>query len=210
VTETVPPAAAGARADISEDADSPAALVDAAVEHITGDPVDLGSSADETEKTDETDASSPLDILEREGDIGGDYLEELLDIADLDGDIDLDVDGDRAIVSLVGGDLGHLVGDDGAVLTALQDLTRLAVTRETGQRSRLVVDVDGYRARRRSEIAGLVATAAEQVRTGGGAVPLPSMGAFERKIAHDAVAGLGLASESEGDEPRRRVVVRAA
>ncbi len=210
MTETVPPAAAGARADISEDADSPAALVDAAVEHITGDPVDLGSSADETEKTDETDASSPLDILEREGDIGGDYLEELLDIADLDGDIDLDVDGDRAIVSLVGGDLGHLVGDDGAVLTALQDLTRLAVTRETGQRSRLVVDVDGYRARRRSEIAGLVATAAEQVRTGGGAVPLPSMGAFERKIAHDAVAGLGLASESEGDEPRRRVVVRAA
>jgi len=210
VTETVPPAAAGARADTSEDADSPAALVDAAVEHITGDPVDLGSSADETEKTDETDASSPLDILEREGDIGGDYLEELLDIADLDGDIDLDVDGDRAIVSLVGGDLGHLVGDDGAVLTALQDLTRLAVTRETGQRSRLVVDVDGYRARRRSEIAGLVATAAEQVRTGGGAVPLPSMGAFERKIAHDAVAGLGLASESEGDEPRRRVVVRAA
>lgn len=210
MTETVPPAAAGARADISEDADSPAALVDAAVEHITGDPVDRGSSADETEKTDETDASSPLDILEREGDIGGDYLEELLDIADLDGDIDLDVDGDRAIVSLVGGDLGHLVGDDGAVLTALQDLTRLAVTRETGQRSRLVVDVDGYRARRRSEIAGLVATAAEQVRTGGGAVPLPSMGAFERKIAHDAVAGLGLASESEGDEPRRRVVVRAA
>jgi len=204
VTETVPPAAAGARADIPEDAESPAALVDPAAEHITGDPVDLGPSADET------DASSPLDILEREGDIGGDYLEELLDIADLDGDIDLDVDGDRAIVSLVGGDLGHLVGDDGAVLTALQDLTRLAVTRETGQRSRLVVDVDGYRARRRSEIAGLVATAAEQVRAGGGAVPLPPMGAFERKIAHDAVAGLGLASESEGDEPRRRVVVRAA
>jgi len=207
VTETVPPAAAGARADISEDAESPAALVDAAVEHTTGDPVDLGSSAD---GTDATDASSPLDILEREGDIGGDYLEELLDIADLDGDIDLDVDGDRAIVSLVGGDLGHLVGDDGAVLTALQDLTRLAVTRETGQRSRLVVDVDGYRARRRSEIAGLVATAAGQVRTGGGAVPLPPMGAFERKIAHDAVAGLGLASESEGEEPRRRVVVRAS
>jgi len=207
VTETVPPAAAGARADISADAESPATLVDAAVERITGDPVDLGSSADET---DETDASSPLDILEREGDIGGDYLEELLDIADLDGDIDLDVDGDRAIVSLVGGDLGHLVGDDGAVLTALQDLTRLAVTRETGQRSRLVVDVDGYRARRRSEIAGLVATAAERVRTGGGAVPLPPMGAFERKIAHDAVAGLGLASESEGEEPRRRVVVRAS
>jgi len=207
VTETVPPAAAGARADIPEDAESPAALVDPAAEHITGDPVDLGPSADET---DATDASSPLDILEREGDIGGDYLEELLDIADLDGDIDLDVDGDRAIVSLVGGDLGHLVGDDGAVLTALQDLTRLAVTRETGQRSRLVVDVDGYRARRRSEIAGLVATAAEQVRTGGGAVPLPPMGAFERKIAHDAVAGLGLASESEGEEPRRRVVVRAS
>lgn len=156
------------------------------------------------------DADGPLAVLEREGDIAADYLEELLDIADLDGDIDIDVDGDRAVVSLVGGDLDHLVGADGAVLTALQDLTRLAVTRETDLRSRLVVDVAGYRERRRAEITALVSRAADQVRDGATAVPLPAMGAFERKIAHDAVAALGLASDSEGEDPQRHVVVRAS
>lgn len=145
--------------------------------------------------------------LDREGDVAADYLEELLDIADLDGDIDIDVDGDRALVSLVGGDLGHLVGTDGSVLMALQDLTRLAVIRETGERSRIVVDVDGYRDRRRVEIVQLVATAARQVGDGAPRAELPTMSAFERKIAHDAVAGLGLRSDSEGEDPHRHVVV---
>ncbi len=83
--------------------------------------------------------------LEAEGDVAADYLEELLDIADIDGDIDLDVEGDRAMVAIVGGDLNLLVGQDGEVLEALQELTRLAVYRETGERSRLMLDVAGYR-----------------------------------------------------------------
>jgi len=148
--------------------------------------------------------------LEREGDVAADFLEELLDIADLDGDIDIDVDGERAVVSLVGGDLGHLVGVDGAVVTALQDLTRLAVTRETGERTRLVLDVDGYRDRRKAEITVLAAGAVELVRRGAERAPLPPMSAFERKIAHDVVAGLGFTSGSEGEDPGRRVVVSAS
>ncbi len=148
--------------------------------------------------------------LEREGDVAADYLEELLDIADLDGDIDIDADADRPLVSLVGGDVSHLVGTDGSVITALQDLTRLAVTRATGARTRLVVDVDGYRDRRRGEITELAQAAAHQVRDGAPTAALPAMGAFERKIAHDAVAALGLDSESEGADPHRHVVVRAS
>lgn len=147
--------------------------------------------------------------LEREGDVAADFLEELLDIADLDGDIDLDVDGERAVVSLVGGDLGHLVGVDGAVVMALQDLTRLAVTRETGERTRLVLDVDGYRDRRTAEITALATEAVELVRGGAQRSPLPPMSPFERKIAHDVVASLGLSSDSEGEDPGRRVVVSA-
>lgn len=148
--------------------------------------------------------------LEHEGDVAADYLEELLDIADLDGDIDIDVEGGRPVVSLVGDGLGHLVGPEGAVIGALQDLTRLAVIRQTGDRSRLVVDVDGYRDRRRGEVTELAGDAVRRVRDGGEAVELPPMGAFERKIAHDVVADAGLVSASEGEEPRRHVVVRAS
>jgi len=93
--------------------------------------------------------------LEREGEIAADYLEELLDIADLDGDIDMDVERDRAIVSVVGGDLDHLVGRDGVVLEAIQELTRLAVLTSTGQRSRLMLDIGGYRAGRRAVLTEL-------------------------------------------------------
>lgn len=145
--------------------------------------------------------------LEREGDIAADYLEGLLDIADLDGDIDMDVEGDRALVSIVGGDLTHLVGDRGQVLDALQELTRLAVTRETGERSRLMLDVAGHRAARREALTALGTEAATQARTSGEPVRLEPMTPFERKIVHDAVAAAGLSSESEGVEPRRFVVV---
>ncbi len=148
--------------------------------------------------------------LEREGDIAADYLEALLDIADLDGDIDMDVEGDRAVVSVVGGDLSDLVGDDGRVLEALQELTRLAVTRETGERSRLMLDIAGYRAARRRVLGDLAGEAAADVRRTGEPVKLAPMTAFERKVVHDAVAALGLHSESEGEGAARRVVVSTA
>jgi spoIIIJ-associated protein len=151
-----------------------------------------------------------LVALEREGEIAADYLEELLDIADLDGDIDMDVERDRAAVSVVGGDLDHLVGEEGVVLEALQELTRLAVLTQTGERSRLMLDVAGYRAGRRAVLTELGRATAEQVKSSGEPSRLEAMTPFERKIVHDAVAAAGLRSESEGEEPQRRVVVLPA
>jgi len=145
--------------------------------------------------------------LEREGDIAADYLEELLDIADFDGDIDLDVENDRAMVSIVGTGLGNLVGQRGATLDALQDLTRLAVLRATGERSRLMLDIAGTRARRKEQLHQVGTEAAERARSDGEPVRMDPMTPFERKIVHDAVAAAGLRSESDGVEPNRRVVV---
>jgi spoIIIJ-associated protein len=150
------------------------------------------------------------DHLEQEGDIAADYLEELLEIVDLDGDIDMDVEGDRATVSIVGADLPQLVGRDGEVLEALQELTRLAVYRETGERSRLMLDVSGHRANRRAELEKLAAEVVERVQASGERESLGAMSPFERKVVHDAVAGAGLTSESEGVEPKRFVVVLPA
>ncbi len=162
---------------------------------------------DEDEDEDSADDESELNLLEQEGDIAADYIEGLLDIADLDGDIDMDVEGDRAVVSVVGATLDELVGDDGEVLEALQELTRLAVHRQTGARARLMLDVGGFRARRRSELAELGKSVAAEVSRTGEPRKLGAMSPFERKIIHDAVALAGLRSESEGEEPNRRVVV---
>jgi spoIIIJ-associated protein len=148
--------------------------------------------------------------LEQEGDVAADFLEELLDIADLDGDIDLDVEADRAMVSIVGGNLGVLVGPDGRVLDALQELTRLAVLRETGERSRVLLDVDGHRERRRAALRELARRTVERVQADGQAVRLDPMSAFERKVIHDVIGSAGLSSESEGQEPQRCVVVSPA
>lgn len=156
---------------------------------------------------DEEPAGPALADLEQEGDIAADYIEGLLDIADLDGDIDMDVEGDRAVVSVVGATLNELVGEDGEVLEALQELTRLAVHRQTGARARLMLDIGGYRARRRAELAEYGRKVAEEVGRTGEPKALASMSPFERKIVHDAVAAAGMRSESEGEEPNRRVVV---
>jgi len=153
--------------------------------------------------------SSGEDLLVREGDIAGDYLERLLDLVDYDGDIDLDVEAGRAIVSIDGGDdLEKLVGPRGNVLEALQELTRLAVQQETGARSRLMLDIAGWRADRREELADLGRATAERVLSDGEKIRLQPMTPFERKVVHDAVATVdGVHSESEGEDPRRRVVV---
>jgi spoIIIJ-associated protein len=145
--------------------------------------------------------------LEQEGEIAADYVEALLDIADLDGDIDMDVEVDRALVSVVGGTLDELIGPKGEVLEALQELTRLAVQRQTGLRTRMMLDVGGYRAHRRQELTEVGQDAAEEVAKTGVPKRLAPMTAFERKVVHDAVAAAGLRSESEGEDPDRRVVV---
>ncbi|AXK36588.1 MULTISPECIES: R3H domain-containing nucleic acid-binding protein [Streptomyces] len=162
-------------------------------------------------ETTSAEGTDTLSRLEQEGEIAADYLEGLLDIADLDGDIDMDVEADRAAVSIIsdgsGRDLQKLVGREGEVLEALQELTRLAVHRETGERSRLMLDVAGFRARKREELTELGTKAAEEAKGNGEPVKLRPMTPFERKVVHDAVAEAGLRSESEGEEPERCVVV---
>ena len=170
------------------------------------DDEDLDDEFDEDDAEGD-DSEADLNLLEQEGEIAADYIEGLLDIADLDGDIDMDVEGDRAIVSVVGATLDELVGEDGEVLEALQELTRLAVHRQTGVRARLMLDVGGFRARRRSQLAELGRSVAAEVARTGEPKKLAPMSPFERKIIHDAVAVAGLRSESEGEEPNRRVVV---
>ena len=156
------------------------------------------------------DRSDDVADLELEGEIAADYVEGLLDVADLDGDIDMDVEGDRALVSVVGATLDELVGPGGEVLEALQELTRLAVHRQTGVRTRIMLDVGGYRLRRRAELAEAGREVAEEVRQTGMPKKMWAMNRFERKVVHDAVAAAGLRSESEGDEPDRKVVVLPA
>jgi spoIIIJ-associated protein len=150
-------------------------------------------------------------LLDQEGDAAADYLEGLLDIADLDGDIDIDVEGDRAMVSIVevnAGDLADLVGEDGATLDALQELTRLAAARETGERSRLMLDIAGFRAAKKAAVEGVAASAIAECQRTAAPVKLDPMNPFERKVVHDVVTAAGLVSESEGEEPNRRIVVR--
>ncbi|MFM8155045.1 MAG: protein jag [Actinomycetes bacterium] len=164
-----------------------------------------------TEETTETLTGAAL--LDREGDVAADYLEALLDIADLDGDIDIDVEGNRAMVSVVeanSGDLRHLVGNDGEVLDALQELTRLAAARETGERSRLMLDIAGHRAARRAALEEVAKEAIAEAQRTSAPVSLEPMTPFERKVVHDAVAAAGLVSESAGEEPARRVVIRVS
>jgi spoIIIJ-associated protein len=159
--------------------------------------------SDPAESESSDGAENPLDL---EAEVAADYLEELLDIADLDGDIDTYIEGDRAHVSIIS-ESNVLVGPDGEVLDALQELTRLAVMTETGERSRLMLDVAGYRDRRRKELVELTASAVAEVKDSGERLKLSPMNPFERKIVHDAVAGAGLTSESEGEEPSRCVVI---
>jgi spoIIIJ-associated protein len=201
--------------------------------HVTTDPeidtdaVDEGgglenSQVSEPETTDDDgqeaasddDAPAPSNRraqLEREGEVAADFLETLLDICDLDGDIDVDIDGDRAAVSVVDSEDGRvprrLVGQNGQVLDALQELTRLAVQSATGERSRLMLDVASHRAERRAALVTVAKEAIDEVRTTGERKPLTPMTAFERKVVHDEVLAAGLVSESEGAEPRRFVVI---
>src|ERR1700712_2325371 len=172
---------------------------------------DLASADDAMDGADEGASSRRGDsgsLLVQEGDIAADYLERRLDIIDYDGDIDLDVENDRAVVAIVGDGLQALVGPQGQTLDALQELTRLAVQQRTGVRSRLMLDVSGHRQARREALGALATRTAADVISSGTSFRMDPMNPFERKIVHDTVGGIdGVHSESEGEEPNRRVVV---
>ncbi len=170
----------------------------------------MSEVVEQVEMTEKVEKKSLVARLEEEGDVAADYLEALLDIADLDGDIDIDVENDRASLSIAGGtvgDLGHLVGERGEVLDAIQELTRLAVQTSTGDRSRLMLDIDNFRSEKKAELAKLAHEVAEQVKASGESMKLRPMNAFERKVVHDTIQEIGLTSESEGEDPNRCVVV---
>ncbi len=198
-TETVPTADAPAH--------GPTDIHSGATDHEAGTSVTSAEVAQGTQTGRKSD-------LEREGEVAADFLETLMDIADLDGDLEVDVDGDRASVSIVDSDEGsvprRLVGRQAAVLEALQELTRLAVQAETGDRSRLMLDVGGHRKGRRAELVTVANRAVDKVKAAGEAQSLDPMTAFERKVVHDEVLRAGLKSASEGEEPRRYVVVLPA
>ena len=193
-----------------------------AVESPKEEVSELGSPADQATQPSAADASEDVEpapskraaALVREGEVAADFLEQLLDIADLDGDIDVDVDGDRAAVAIVDSEEGRvsrrLVGTDGKVLEALQELTRLAVQSATGERSRLMLDVAGHRAERRAALVTIARGVIATVKSTGERMPLQPMTAFERKVVHDEVLASGLGSESEGVEPQRFVVILPA
>ena len=194
-----------AEAAVESVEDSAPVAVDEAVDDVAEGTAEDGEVVSE-EAADGEPRSKKASVLETEGEIAADYLEELLDIADLDGDIDTFIEGGRAHVSIIAeGDV--LVGKDGEVLEALQELARLAVMTETGHRSRLMLDVAGHRDKRRKVLQDLAKDAVEEVNDTGEPVRLAAMNPFERKIVHDSVAAAGLISESEGEEPQRRVVV---
>ncbi len=188
-----------------DDALSVDAVIDPVVVETTETEEDDDEAGDEDGEAGDEDGE---DLLVREGDVAGDYLERLLDILDKDGDIDLDVEGDRASVAIVGGKLTDLIGPDGATLEALQELTRLAVAQSTGVRSRLMLDIGEFRARRRADLTALAGDTARRVASSGQPERLSPMNPFERKVVHDVIAAVsGVHSESEGEEPNRRVVV---
>jgi spoIIIJ-associated protein len=202
VVDTTAPAAPGTAAD-----------ADGADEVDGADEDDEDEVADEDDGDDAgvVDAGPTKADLFRESEIAADYIEGLLDILDYDGDIDELVSAGRPMVEVVGGRLNSLVGTRGATLEALQELARLAVFRQTGSPSRLLLDVGGYRANRRKELGAIAKNAAEKVKEFGEPVRLEPMSAFERKCVHDVINALaGVESESEGVEPSRRIVVRPA
>lgn len=159
----------------------------------------------------EGDAESAPADLDREGDIAADYIEELLDIADIDGDIDIDTRNGRAYISVnadEGTNLRLLSKPD--TVTALQELTRLAVQNQTGGFSRLILDIAGSRDARQAELGTLVDRAIARLEEGAAEASLPAMSSYERKLVHDIVSERGYVSNSRGEGRDRHTVITAA
>lgn len=156
-------------------------------------------------------AERSLAQLEEEGDIAADYIEELLDITDLDGDIDIDARSGRAYVSVNSSEDSNLrLLSKPETVNALQELTRIAVQAKTGSFSRLILDVGGSRQARESELSGFVDHAVERIEAGAASASLPPMSSYERKLVHDMVSERGLLSESEGEGRDRHTVITHA
>ncbi len=156
------------------------------------------------------DETRSIDQLNEEADIAADYLEGLLDIADYEGDIEMGVRNNRPMIQIVAdddSDIKHLIGRDGEVVDALQQLSRLAIQQKTGERSHLIVDVDGFLKRKRQHLRDTALDAVDEVRETGDSVSLKPMNSFERKVIHDTVREEGLRSRSHGEEPHRYVTV---
>lgn len=209
--ETTTDSITGADADVAAPAPLGAEGLDEATDSADGVATEQTEQSEQSGEAASRRRPAKTADLERKGEVAADFLETLLDIADLDGDIDVDVDGDRAAVSIVDSEEGRvprrLVGPDGKVLDALQELTRLAVQSATGERSRLMLDVAGHRAERRAALVSIAQKAIAEVQASGEKASLEPMSAFERKVVHDEVLAAGLTSESDGVEPRRFVVV---
>jgi spoIIIJ-associated protein len=201
--------------ELSESSASSASSEVSEVSELREDVDDSSDAALEREDAADEDLDSPkrrqlsdADLF-RQSEVAADYIEGLLDILDTDGDIDELVSAGRPMVEVVGDKLQHLIGPRGATLEALQELTRLAIFKQTGEPSRLLLDVGGYREQRRKELAAVARNAVDKVKQRGEPVRLEPMSAFERKCVHDVVnASDGVSSESEGVEPNRRIVVR--
>ena len=156
------------------------------------------------------DQGKTIEQLNEEADVAADYLEGLLDIADYEGDIEMGVRNHRPTVQIVADDdtdIKHLIGKDGEVVDALQQLTRLAVQQKIGERSHLIVDVDGFLRRKREHLREQALDVIDEVRETGDPVNMKPMNSFERKIVHDMVREEGLKSRSHGEEPHRYVTV---
>jgi len=184
--------------------------LDSELDQDAGEEDGAEDDGDDSDGDEEGAAPSDSDLF-HQSEIAADYIEGLLDILDVDGDIDELVQNGRPMVEVVGGRLNNLVGNRGATLEALQELSRLAIYRQTGEPSRLLLDVGGFRSARRKELVAVAKNAAEKVKQHGEAVRLEPMSAFERKCVHDVInATSGVESESEGVEPSRRIIVRPA
>jgi spoIIIJ-associated protein len=163
------------------------------------------------DETGTPDSAAPSSDLDREADVAADYIEELLDIADLDGDIDIDTRGGRAYLSVTAGpssNLGVLATSES--VAALQELARIAVQVKTGEFSRLILDIAGSRDARRAELSSLVDTAVDRLEQGAASASLPPMSSYERKLVHDIVSERGYRSESEGEGRDRHTVITPA
>lgn len=171
--------------------------------------VEAGSTP---EVASESESESGSDEARDEADIAGDYLEELLDIADIDGDFDIDEGNGRVLIAITSEEEDSNLSKlgDPETVEALQQLTRLAVQAETGEFSRVILDVAGSREARRAELAVLVNSAFEKLEAGAATAALPPMSSYERKIVHDLAAEKGLTSESEGEGRDRHPILRRA